>query len=369
MDNIYEKIQALDIPKLIGKNIKKKEIKDTENAVKGQIICITGAAGSIGFAILQKILELEPKKVIAVDISEIGIFKLETFIQITQQEKKVETMLCNITNQQDLERLFKTHKIDILIQAAAYKHVPIIEKNPIQGIYNNVLGTYFLVKKCEKYKVKKFLLISTDKAVNPTCMMGVTKRICEKLILAMKNSQNTIYMAVRFGNVVESSGSLTQIIKQQIIKQKPITITDKKMERYFMSIEEAVHFILLTLTFEESGTIYMFDMGQPINIYDLIVKILEQLQLKINEDVWIKEIGIRPGEKLQEELRYLSEKIEKTKFKKILKLEEKLSEKNSILLEFENIESIFQKEEISIEEINKSIQKIVPSYKREENNI
>ncbi len=362
MNEIFEKMQKLDIPKLIGKESTNQYSQDIEKIVKDKVILITGAAGSIGYALLKKILDFNPQKIIALDYCESGIFKLENRIKSKGLEEKVEVLLCNINHVNILNGIFKLYKPDFVIHAAAYKHVPIMEKNTIEAIQNNVMGTYHLIQLCEKYEAKKFLFISTDKAVNPICMMGATKRICEKMILSMKNSKNTIYMAVRFGNVIESSCSLTQIIKQQILNHEPITLTDKHMERYFMSMEEAVYLILLALNFNENSKIYILDMGQTIKIYDLTIKILEALHLKLNKDVFIKYIGIRPGEKIKEELSYSSEILKDTKYDKILKIEDTVQK--PIFREIEKIKELLEQEDIQKEEIHKIINFIVPSYAR-----
>ena len=332
-----------------------EEIKEV---IKNKTVVITGGAGTIGSAVLETIMKYEPKKVIVLDFSEKGIFKIENKIQ----SEKCKAILCNINNTNKVEEIFKEFKPEIVIHTAAYKHVPIMEKNPIEAITNNILGTYNLIQISEKYKVKKFLLISTDKAVEPINIMGATKRICELLIKSKSNRKVTDFFAVRFGNVKESSGSLLEIVKEQIKNKEPITLTDSRMERYFMSIEEAVELILRTISISEKGKIYLLDMGEPVNIYNFIKNTLKEA----NMDLPIKNIGIRPGEKLTEKLYYDFEKIQHTKYKKVLKIEDESQEVSSIQEKVEKIKHIIEKEYDKKQEIYFIINSIIPTYKREE---
>ena len=357
-------VDKLDIPELIGKKYSNIYSKDIEKLVKDKIILITGGAGSIGFNLLNELLQYDFKKIVILDFCENGIFKVENMIAKRRIEKKCEAILCNITNLNRLNQIFSDIKPDFVIHTAAYKHVPIMEKNTVEAITNNIIGTYNLVQMCEKYNVDKFLLISTDKAVYPVNIMGATKRICEELIRSMKNSKHTKYMAVRFGNVVESSGSLTQIIKEQIKNEETITITDENMKRYFMSIDEAVYLILLTLCYTDSGYIYLLDMGEPIKIYDLVLKIIKKVNLENNKKITIKNIGIRPGEKLEEKLHYDTELQIKTKYNRIFRLEDYNKNTYDIKQKIETIKDIIENDYQNIDKVYNIITSIIPTYVR-----
>jgi len=293
---------------------------------KDKIILITGAGGSIGSEICRQILSAKPNKIILLDISESNLFKI--FSEISPSKKKCEiiAIIGSTADDKRMNELFKNNNIDVCIHAAAYKHVGLVEneENCIAAIINNVLGTYICAKYSINFNVKNFLLVSTDKAVNPSNIMGASKRICELIInyLASKNS-NTKFLSVRFGNVIGSSGSVIPIFLDQIKKGGPVTVTHEKMERFFMSISEAVSLVLYSTYYSKGGEIFVLDMGNPVNILDLAKRLIKHLNLTIknddNPDGQIEIVITKPqiGEKLTEDLFLKSQKLFLTDHKKI----------------------------------------------------
>lgn len=293
---------------------------------QNKIILITGAGGSIGSEICRQILVAKPKKIILLDISESNLFKI--FSEISESKKYCEiiAVLGSIADDKRMNELFKNNNIDICIHAAAYKHVGLVEnkENCSAAIINNVLGTYICAKYSIDFKIKNFLLVSTDKAVNPSNIMGASKRICELIInyLASKNSKIK-FSSVRFGNVIGSSGSVIPIFLEQIKKGGPVTVTHEKMERFFMSISEAVSLVLHSVYYSKGGEIFILDMGSPVNILDLAKKLINHLNLTIrdknNPDGQIEIVITKPqiGEKLKEDLFLDGQKLFLTDNKKI----------------------------------------------------
>jgi FlaA1/EpsC-like NDP-sugar epimerase len=300
-----------------------KELLD--KVIQGKTILITGSGGSIGSELCIQIINLKPRYLILMDNSELNLYNLQENLNI-KKNISIEFVLGDCSDPIILEKIFKKVKIDIVYHAAAYKHVSILESNIIVSFKNNVLSTYYLCEKSIKYGVKNFTLISTDKAVNPKSVLGYSKRVSEKILLAFsKYKSQTNFSSVRFGNVIGSSGSVIPLFKRQIISGGPVTVTSKKVSRYFMSISEAVALILQSTGIAKTGDIFVLDMGSQINIYDIAVRMINLMgyslknQKNPNGDVEIKIIGLKRGEKLAEQL-YLGSKktilLESKKFKK-----------------------------------------------------
>jgi FlaA1/EpsC-like NDP-sugar epimerase len=293
---------------------------------KNKIILITGAGGSIGSEICRQILSAKPKKIILLDISESNLFKIVSEISESKKYCEIIAAIGSVVDNKRMNELFRNNNIDICIHTAAYKHVGLVEneENCTAAIINNVLGTYICAKYCIDFKIKNFLLVSTDKAVNPSNIMGASKRICELIInyLASKNS-NIKFSSVRFGNVIGSSGSVIPIFVEQIKKGGPITVTHEKMERFFMSISEAVSLVLHSVYYSKGGEIFILDMGNSVNILDLAKKLINRLNLTIrdknNPDGQIEIVITKPqiGEKLKEDLFLDGQKLLLTDNKKI----------------------------------------------------
>ena len=273
-------------------------------------ILITGAGGSIGSEITKQIISVNPEKLILIDISEYNLYRLEKNLQSNNSKHlNIKYFLCSVTNKEFLNRIIQNENINIIIHAAAYKHVPIIEENILAGIQNNVLGTNTVVDAAISHKIERFVFISTDKAVRPTSIMGASKRMAELIIQNKTSNISSMETAiVRFGNVLGSSGSVIPLFKKQIKNGGPVTLTDPDMTRYFMVIEEAAQLVLLAGSFGGNSEVYLLDMGNPVKILDLIKNMLKLEGLSVKDkdnldgDIEIKVINKRKGEKLFEEL-------------------------------------------------------------------
>lgn len=307
--DLYEKIQKININELLDRRINNNiPLLNFEK----KIILITGSGGSIGSELCNQILSLRPRKIILLDHSEYNLYKIHSDISTSikkDDDIEISPVLGSVQNLSFLENIFMSNKIDYIFHAAAYKHVPLIENNVFEAVSNNFLGTINILNLLEKYKVKNFVLVSTDKAVRPTNIMGATKRLAELAVqaYASKVKDDSKLCIVRFGNVIGSSGSVSEIFINQIKKGGPITITHPEVTRYFMTINEAVSLIIYSIFLSKNGEVFLLDMGKPIKIVDLAKKMVEAFDLKIKEknnngDIEIVFTKLRPGEKLYEEL-------------------------------------------------------------------
>lgn len=269
-------------------------------SIKGKVVIVTGAGGSIGSEICRQVAKLEPKKLLLFGRGENSIYQIERELQ-SKYGGYIIGMLGDIQNKARLETVFSKFTPDIVYHAAASKHVPLMEYNPTEAVLNNVLGTKNLADIAQKYGAESFVMISTDKAVKPSSVMGASKRIAELLVQSMNKDSNTCYSVVRFGNVLGSRGSVVPLFQEQIDNGGPITITDKAMTRYFMTIPEASKLVIQAGAYATGGEIYILDMGQSVKIVDLAAKMIK-LNGKSLAEIEIVEVGIRPGEKLREEL-------------------------------------------------------------------
>lgn len=330
--------------------IQRKEISPIkfllDKFIKNKTILITGAGGSIGRELCIQIISFKPKHLILMDNSELNLYNLQQFLNTTK-DIQIEFLLADCSDQIMIKNIFNKAKIDIIYHAAAYKHVNIIENNIISSFKNNVSTTFYLSKEAIKHRVKNFILISTDKAVNPKSVLGYTKRISEKIILAYSGyNTQTIFSIVRFGNVIGSSGSVIPLFKRQIISGGPVTITSKKAKRYFMSISEAVTLILHSSEIAITGDIFVLDMGHQINIYEIALRMIKLMGYSLknkrnpNGDIEIKIIGLKSGEKLLEQLYFgsknsillESKKFKKTKINKLFRCIEEIEVNNKYIL-------------------------------------
>ena len=361
-------LRSLNLNELLGRVEHKKNIKFN---FKNQIIFIFGAGGTIGTNLCKKIIKSNPKKILLFDKNEFNLYSIHSELEfVISNDKTIKTqiipILGSISDKILLNKIFSKWKCDVLYNAAAYKHVPLVESNVVVGLNNNVFGTLNLIEVAEKYSVKKFILISTDKAVNPTNIMGVSKRISELILSAQAlKSQNTIYATVRFGNVLGSSGSVIPKFKKQIDNGGPITLTHKEITRFFMSLEEATDLVIEAGNIAKGGETFLLDMGKPVKIYDLILKILkiEALTLKddrnLKGDIEVKITGLRPGEKLFEEL-LISNKKNITQNPKIFKGFEPIIKKEDLM-------PILKKLKLSMDQNDDEmivlyLKKLVPEY-------
>lgn len=282
----------------------------TKAYYKDKTVLITGGGGSIGSELCRQLVPMQPKQIIILDIYENGAYDIQQELKISYHDTiDIKIEICSITNKRGMQRVFETYRPNIVINAAAHKHVPLMENNCIEAIENNVFGTLNLVELCEEYGAERFMMVSTDKAVNPTNVMGATKRMCELITLSASANGKTVYTATRFGNVLGSAGSVIPLFKKQIANGGPITITDKRIIRYFMTIPEASQLVLQSGQMAKNGELFVLDMGQPVKIMDLV-----ESMIKISgfNDIEIIETGLRPGEKLYEELLVKTEELQKT---------------------------------------------------------
>jgi len=359
--NDRSKVIEFSVDELLSRDEISIDFKKFDTFIKDKTIVVTGGAGSIGSEIINQLKEFKNINIIGIDNSEINLFNA---INKFKNYPNVQFYLTDITDKNLLDQFFDKHKIDIIFNAAAFKHVPIFEDNPYSGFKNNVLGCNNLVQKAIEKNIDKFILVSSDKAVNPTNLMGVSKRICEAIVANAKSIDcDTIFLSTRFGNVLDSSGSVVPTFKSQIAKGGPITITDLKIERYFMTIPEASKLVLEASRIGTDSQIYVFDMGAPVKIYDLAKKML--LLSGLNEiDVPIVETGLRKGEKLYEELFLDSEIIGKSlENSKILmgkKIDLSINQRKSL----EQLISIFENSQI--DQFNEfDVKSIVPQYNKQ----
>lgn len=297
-----KKVRPLSYEDFLGRKEIVVNINEISSSLKDKKIIVTGGGGSIGSELCRQIAKCKPKELIIFDIYENNAYEIEQELKRTYPHLNLKTIIGSVRDYDRLENVFKKYKPEYVFHAAAHKHVPLMENSPNEAIKNNCLGTLNTVKIADKYKVKKFVLISTDKAVRPTNIMGATKRICEMIIQAYDKKSKTDYVAVRFGNVLGSNGSVIPLFLKQIENGGPVTVTHKNITRYFMTIPEAVSLILQAFCYAEGGEIFVLDMGEPVKIYDLAKKLIRYKGYEPNVDIPIKITGLRPGEKLYEEL-------------------------------------------------------------------
>ncbi len=285
---------------------------ETEKFYDNKTVLVTGGGGSIGSELCRQIAGMNPKKLIILDIYENNAYEIQQeLIRKYAGQLNLNTVIASVRDIKRMEEIFRTERPDIVFHAAAHKHVPLMENSGCEAIKNNVMGTYNVANLAEKYGVQKMLLISTDKAVNPTNIMGASKRLCE-MVLQCRSNSKTEFTAVRFGNVLGSNGSVIPLFKKQIAAGGPITLTDKRIIRYFMTIPEAVGLVLETGAMAHNGELFVLDMGKPVKILDLAENMVRLSGLKPYEDIDIIEVGLRPGEKLYEELLMKTEELDKT---------------------------------------------------------
>jgi len=358
-DVLLQKMRQVNIEDLLGREPVDLNIEEVSSCIESKVVLVTGAGGSIGSELCRNIGRFNPSKVVMLDISEENLYNLENEWKIHYPHIPYETVIASIREEDRLREVFATYHPDIVFHAAAHKHVPLMEKNPGEAIKNNVLGTWNLVKVAHLFNVKRFILISTDKAVNPTNVMGATKRLCEMIIQGINEVSSTEFAAVRFGNVLGSSGSVIPLFKKQIEQGGPVTVTHPDIIRYFMLIPEAAQLVIQAGAMAKGGEIFVLDMGEPVKIDKLARDLIRLSGFKPDEDIKIEYTGLRPGEKLYEELLMAEEGLNNTKYQKIyvarpMKITiQELEEKIRIL------EKVLDKDD---KEIIRALQAVVPTY-------
>lgn len=353
------KLKEVEIEDLLGRDPIEINTEEVLNYVKDKVVLVTGGGGSIGSELCRQIAGHQPKQLIIVDIYENNAYEIQQELTQKYSELNLVVLVASVRNTTRIEKIFETYSPDIVYHAAAHKHVPLMETSPTEAIKNNVFGTYKTAQAAAKYGVKKLVLISTDKAVNPTNIMGASKRICEMIIQMMNHTTNTNFVAVRFGNVLGSNGSVIPLFKKQIAVGGPVTVTDPNIVRYFMTIPEAVSLVLQAGAYAKGGEIFVLNMGEPVKILDLATNLIKLSGYKPGEDIEIKFTGLRPGEKMYEELLMNEEGLRETANKMIF---------IGKPIEFDEIEFRRQLDLLEQEAVNEDgdirseVMKIVPTY-------
>jgi FlaA1/EpsC-like NDP-sugar epimerase len=303
-EDIQTQIKPIQIEDLLERTPIEMDVELIKNDLFDKTILVTGGAGSIGSEIVKQLAAFNPMKIVILDNAESALHDMDLFMKQNYSETNFTVILADIRNQERIEMIFAKYRFDMVYHAAAYKHVPLIEKNPHEAVYVNIMGTINLADLSVKYNIEKFVMISTDKAVNPTNVMGASKRAAEMYVQSLQNhiSSRTRFITTRFGNVLGSNGSVIPYFRKQIAEGGPVTVTHKEIIRYFMTISEACQLVLQAGTMGNGGEIFVFDMGKPIKILDMAERMIRLSGLKPYEDIDIEITGLRPGEKLYEEL-------------------------------------------------------------------
>ncbi len=365
---ISNKVKSFEIEDLLDRKPIVLDTRGISSQLEGKVVMITGAAGSIGSEITRQVLSFKPRKLIILDQAETPLHNLSLEIKPIVNKVSLRSVLADVRNIDALERVFEKYQPDVVYHAAAYKHVPLMEENPSQAIYTNVLGTKNLADLSLKYGTERFVMVSTDKAVNPSSVMGASKRIAEKYVQTLNDAanvankdRNTKFITTRFGNVLGSNGSIVPLFSKQILEGGPLTITHPDIIRYFMTIPEACQLVLEAGAMGKGGEIFIFDMGQPVKIIDLAKKMIRLAGFVPYKDIDIKIIGLRPGEKLYEELLNDSSKTLATHHDKIMIAQEIQEDYSEI--QISTIKLLDNIEKSSNEEIVLAMKKIVPEFK------
>ncbi len=357
----FNQIRRIKIEDLLERDPIKLDEENIRLQVNQKIVLVTGAAGSIGSELVRQISGYNPHLLILLDQAESPLYDLEMELRDKFNPKQFEVVIGDVRNGERMENLFRTFRPQVIFHAAAYKHVPMMENNPSESIFTNVLGTKIIADLSVKYPVERFVMISTDKAVNPTNVMGASKRIAEIYVQALGKKSGIRFITTRFGNVLGSNGSVIPRFRQQIENGGPITITDPEITRYFMTIPEACQLVLEAGAMGKGGELYIFDMGQSVKILDLAKKMIKLSGLTLDKDIKIIYTGLRPGEKLFEELLNDKEKTVPTHHSQILIAKVKEYEFETISAQIDSLISLFDKQEN--ESIVSRMKEIVPEYK------
>ncbi len=353
------RLRDVEIEDLLGREPVKTDVEGIMNYVKGKVIMVTGGGGSIGSELCRQIVKHEPKQLIIVDIYENNAYFIQQELKSEYPGLDLVVLIASVRNSNRMDWIMKQYKPDIIYHAAAHKHVPLMEDSPNEAIKNNVGGTYKMAKAADAYGVEKFILISSDKAVNPTNVMGASKRICEMLIQAFNKHSKTEFVAVRFGNVLGSNGSVIPLFKEQILRGGPVTVTHPDIIRYFMTIPEAVSLVLQAGAYAKGGEIFVLDMGEPIKIAELAENLIRLSGYEPGRDITIEYTGLRPGEKLYEELLMDDEGFQDTD-NKLIHIGKPIDmDEEAIIKEAEKLNQAAKEE---TEDIRTRIKQLVPNY-------
>ena len=355
-----QQLKNVELGDLLGRNEVNLELNSIKKMLSQKTILITGAGGSIGSELAHQICLFSPQLIIVFDQSEYNLYQLEKALQSHFPSTPIECVIGDMRQKGDLAPLFQKYSPHIIFHSAAYKHVPMMEKNPWQAIYTNIVGTKNICELSHEYEVEKFVLVSTDKAVNPTNIMGTTKRIAEMLChFQQKLSSKTQFMTVRFGNVLGSSGSVIPLFEEQIKEGGPLTVTHPKIKRFFMSLSEAASLVIQAGTLGKGGEIFVLDMGEPVEIVELAKQMIELAGLEYDKDIKITFTGLRQGEKLFEECLMSDEGLLTTPHPLV-----KIARAREVASSFqEELQELIKKAKgLEVGEVKKRLQKLVPEY-------
>lgn len=355
-------LRKVDVIDLLGRDQIQVDLDSIMGYVRDKVILVTGGGGSIGSELCRQIAEKKPKQLIIFDIYENSAYEIQQELKKKYPELDLVVLIGSVRNTNRVNQVFEKYRPDIVYHAAAHKHVPLMEDSPNEAIKNNVLGTWKVAEAAVTYGTKKFVMISTDKAVNPTNIMGATKRICEMIVQAYnEKSENTDFVAVRFGNVLGSNGSVIPLFKKQIAEGGPVTVTHPRIIRYFMTIPEAVSLVLQAGAYAKGGEIFVLEMGEPVKILDLANNLIRLSGYVPGEDIKIEFTGLRPGEKLYEEMLMDEEGLQDTA-NKLIHIGKPIEfDKEEFFSELEELKEE-SKEELSNDEIKAWVKKLVPTY-------
>ncbi len=357
-----KQMRDVDVKDLLGREPIKLDHEGISDYLCGKRVLVTGGGGSIGSELCRQIANFHPEELMILDIYENNAYDLQNELLRKFPRLKLTVFIASVRDRKRLESIFKEYKPEVVFHAAAHKHVPLMEFNPTEAIKNNVFGTLNVTECADKFGVKRFVLISTDKAVNPTNIMGATKRICEMIVQAMDKISATEYVAVRFGNVLGSNGSVIPLFKKQIAEGGPVTVTNKNITRFFMLIPEAAQLVLQAGAYAKGGEIFVLDMGKPVRIYDLAMDLIKLSGFEPHKDIEIEVTGLRPGEKLYEELLMAEEGLQDTVHEKIFVGQPIFSDMEELKEKFEELRTIINSEQYW--EVPEKVEEIVPTYRR-----
>ena len=353
------KLRNVSIEDLLGRDPIEVNLESVRGYVEGKTVLVTGGGGSIGSELCRQIARYNPKRLIIFDIYENNAYDIQQELKMEFPQLNLVVLIGSVRNTKRIETVMERYRPDVVYHAAAHKHVPLMEDSPNEAIKNNVFGTYKTARAADKFGAKRFVLISTDKAVNPTNIMGASKRMCEMIIQTFNRYSETEYVAVRFGNVLGSNGSVIPLFKRQMEAGGPVTVTHPDIIRYFMTIPEAVSLVLQAGAYAKGGEIFILDMGEPVKIADLAKNLIRLSGYTLGVDMEIKYTGLRPGEKLYEELLTKEEGIQKTDNNLIFIGKPLVFDEVQFLDELKKLEHAAVDEQLDVKEI---VSKIVPTY-------
>ncbi len=359
-----QRIRDVDVLDLLGRDSVQVDVTQIADYISGKTVLVTGGGGSIGSELCRQIARLKPKKLVIFDIYENNAYDIQQELRRNCPDLDVSAQIGSVRDEKRVDLLFKTFRPEIVFHAAAHKHVPLMEDSPNEAIKNNVFGTYHVAEAANRYYTKTFVLISTDKAVNPTNIMGASKRICEMIVQTMAELSETRFVAVRFGNVLGSNGSVIPLFKKQIEAGGPVTVTHKDIIRFFMTIPEAVSLVLQAGAYAQKGEIFVLDMGEPVRIDDLARNLIRLSGFEPDVDIEIKYTGLRPGEKLYEEI-LMSEEGLKNTANDMIHIGSPLEIDQQVFLrQLQELQTACEDNYVDIRDL---VQQIVPTYKIPQN--